>query len=112
MFFFGDLLHIIYELLKTLRYNSHYNSYEVIPTDQYATCLNTEILDPNPLGMYSVKDCTDCYMIPLKYTYIPTLPFFPGDSRFLGKSPVLPSLHEISRFQCFSANGNFMCFER
>ena len=38
-------------------------------------------------------------------TYIPTLPFFPGDSRFLGISPVLP-LHEISRFQCFSANGN------
>ena len=52
---FKGVISLFCEVLKTVCYNFHYNSYEVDSTGQYSLTEMGRLLDYHPLGIYKVR---------------------------------------------------------
>ena len=72
---FEGAIYFLYENLETINYHLHYNSYQVIKTDNFSLCSGNQLMDYHPISMCNVLNKN---FVTLKH-YIHT----PVDDRFL-----------------------------
>lgn len=66
-YFVGDELLLLCQVLETVCFNIHYNCYEVVFTEDFHVLRIDELLDSKQLGLYKVKNLSDCWLVPLKH---------------------------------------------
>ena len=47
-------IYFLYENLETINFHLHYNSYQVIKTDNFSLCNGNQLMEYHPLCMYNI----------------------------------------------------------